>query len=147
MDASKVYLVQTDTTAGFSSSKDEKLSLIKQRPQNQKMLQTVESFATLKTNTRIPKKFKKFIRNSKKTTFIYPNLKSFRVIDKSDEFYFFIRKFGCLYSTSANKTTHQFNVDFAQSNSDIMVETKEGFYESEASSIYKLYKSKIKKLR
>ena len=33
MDSNLIYLVQTDTTVGFSSSSDEKLSLIKQRPQ------------------------------------------------------------------------------------------------------------------
>ena len=100
MDSSLVYLVQTDTTVGFSSSNDEKLSLIKQRPTNQKILQTVDSFKTLKQNTRVPKEFRKRVRNSKKTTFIYPNTHSFRVISKDDRFFRFIHKFKSLYSTS-----------------------------------------------
>ncbi len=78
MDSSLVYLVQTDTTVGFSSSNDEKLSLIKQRPTSKKILHTVDSFKTLNQNTRIPKRFRRVIRNSKKTTYVYPNLKSFR---------------------------------------------------------------------
>ena len=40
MDKDLVYLVQTDTTVGFSSLNDEKLSIIKQRPKSQKILQT-----------------------------------------------------------------------------------------------------------
>lgn len=147
MDKNKVYLVQTDTTVGFSSSDDEKLSRVKQRPTTQKILQTVDSLATLKTKTRIPRKFKNKIRRAKKTTFIYPNSYSFRVINKEDTFYNFIKKFGCLYSTSANKTAHQFDHEFATSNAEIIVEDKVGFIETYASSIYKINTQKIKKIR
>ena len=49
MNPDLVYLVQTDTTVGFSSSNDEKLSNIKQRPSNQKILKTLDSFVTLKS--------------------------------------------------------------------------------------------------
>ena len=73
MDSSLVYLVQTDTTVGFSSSNDEKLSVVKQRPKSKKILHTVDSFKTLQEHTRVPKKYRKRVRNSKKTTFIYPN--------------------------------------------------------------------------
>jgi len=112
MDSSLVYLVQTDTTVGFSSLNDEKLSTIKQRPTSKKILHTVDSFKTLNEHTRVPKKFRKKVRNSKKTTFIYPNTKSFRVVDKNSDFYDFIHKFGILYSTSANKTGENFDKDF-----------------------------------
>ena len=147
MDSSKVYLVQTDTTVGFSSSNDEKLSVIKQRPLNQKILQTVDSFKTLKSQTRIPKKYKKFIRKSQKTTFIYPNSFSYRVIDKNSCFYDFIKKFNSLYSTSANKTKLNFDLDFASSQCDIIVEKKVGFLENHSSSIFIVTKKRIKKLR
>jgi tRNA A37 threonylcarbamoyladenosine synthetase subunit TsaC/SUA5/YrdC len=108
MDSSLVYLVQTDTTVGFSSLSDEKLSFIKQRPTSKKILHTVDSFKTLNQNTRVPKKFRKIVRNSKKTTFIYVNQKSFRVVNQDSKFYDFIHKFSILYSTSANKTTEKF---------------------------------------
>jgi len=147
MDASLVYLVQTDTTVGFSSSNDEKLSNIKQRPTSQKILQTINSFKTLKENTRVPKKFRKRVRNSKKTTFIYPNGKSFRIIDKNDEFYPFIDKFKALYSTSANLTKNSFDLEFATENSDIIVLSKEGFSEKSSSSIYKISKEQIRRIR
>ncbi len=147
MDSSLVYLVQTDTTVGFSSSNDEKLSSIKQRPSSKKILHTVDSFKILNENARVPKKFRKIVRNSKKTTFIYANAKSFRVVDKNSNFYVFIHKFGILYSTSANKTAHNFEREFAISGADIVVENKSSFYETKASTIIKLSKSSFKRLR
>lgn len=147
MDSSLVYLVQTDTTVGFSSSSDESLSVVKQRPKSKKILHTVDSFKTLQENTRIPKKFRKRVRNSKKTTFIYPNKKSFRVIPKEDKFYSFISKFSNLYSTSANLTSKNFEMDFALKSCDIIVYTKDGFSEKISSSIYILSKDKKKKIR
>ena len=147
MDSSLVYLVQTDTTVGFSSSNDEKLSLIKQRPTSKKILHTVDSFKTLNQNTRIPKRFRRVIRNSKKTTYVYPNLKSFRVVDKRSKFYDFIHKFKILYSTSANKTAENFNKEFAILGADILVEGKRDFFETKASRILKVSKKRRKILR
>ena len=147
MDSSLVYLVQTDTTVGFSSLNDEKLSTIKQRPTSKKILHTVDSFKTLNEHTRVPKNFRKKVRNSKKTTFIYPNTKSFRVVDKDSVFYDFIHKFGILYSTSANKTTESFDKNFALNGADVIVENKKGFFETKASSIIKLSKASLKRLR
>ncbi len=148
MDSSLVYLVQTDTTVGFSSSNDEKLNIIKQRTKSKKILQTVNSFKTLRNSfTRVPRKFRKTVRNSKKTTFIYPNLKSFRVIPKDDNFHTFINKFKALYSTSANLTGDSFQGKFAYEKSNILVYTKEDFNEKISSSIYKINKNKIKKIR
>ena len=147
MDSSLVYLDQTDTTVGFSSLNDEKLSLIKQRPTSKKILHTVDSFKTLIQYARVPKKFRKKVRNSKKTTFIYPNTKSFRVVDKDSVFYDFIHKFGILYSTSANKTTESFDKNFAVNGADVIVENKKGFFETKASSIIKLSKASLKRLR
>ncbi len=147
MDSSLVYLVQTDTTVGFSSLNDEKLSIIKQRPTSKKILHTVDTFKTLNEHTRIPKKFRRKVRNSKKTTFIYPNTKSFRVVNKNCDFYDFIHKFNILYSTSANKTTESFEKNFAINCADIIVENKKGFYETKASTIVKISKKTIKKIR
>ena len=147
MEKDLVYLVQTDTTVGFSSSNDEKLSLIKKRPNTQKILQTLDSFKTLNEMTRVPKKFRKRVRNSNKSTFIYPNKNSYRVISKDDEFYSFICKFNNLYSTSANLTKESFDINFARENSDIIVYTKDEFSEKSSSSIYKLTINKIEKIR
>ncbi|MEA3353271.1 MAG: Sua5 YciO YrdC YwlC family protein [Campylobacterota bacterium] len=147
MDKSLVYLVQTDTTAGFLSSDDFKLSKTKQRDPKQKTLQVVDSLDTLKTKTRVPNRFKNKIRRAKCSTFIYPNSLSFRVVDKNSHHYRFIKKFKSLYSTSANKTKHNFNIDYAYNNSDVIVENSLGFCETKSSSIYKINNKKIKKIR
>ena len=147
MNSSLVYLVQTDTTVGFSSSSDEKLSLVKQRPLSKKILNTVDSFSTLSIKTRVPKNFRQKVRNSKKTTIIYPNGNSFRVVDKSSNFYDFIHKFAILYSTSANKTSKNFEKEFALEVAEIIVEDKRGFFETTASKIIKLSKNRAKKIR
>lgn len=147
MDSSLVYLVQTDTTVGFSSSNDEKLSNVKQRPISKKILHTVDSFKTLQKYTRVPKKFRKEVRKSTLTTFIYPNLKSFRVINKDKTFYDFIHKFGILYSTSANKTGEKFEYNFAETHSNVIVEDKNNFFESSSSRIIKITKKLKKTIR
>lgn len=142
-----VYLVQTDTTVGFSSSDDEKLSLIKNRSTSQKILQTVDSFKTLKTKTRIPNKFKNRVRRSKNSTYIYENKNSFRVIDKNDCFSPFISKFQTLYSTSANHTKKVFDENFSLKACDIVVYNKKSFEEKKSSKIYKISRNKICKIR
>ena len=147
MNKDLVYLVQTDTTVGFSSANDEKLFSAKQRPKEKKILNTVDSFKTLKQHTRIPKNFKKLVRNSKKTTFIYPNTNSYRVIDKSFKFYEFISKFGILLSTSANISGGHFDYKFASDASDVRVYEKDDFDEETASKIYILKKKKSIRIR
>lgn len=147
MDKNKIYLVQTDTTVGFLSSDDKKLSQIKQRPQTQKILHALDSFTTLKNHTRVPNIHKRLVRNSKLTTFIYPNGDSFRVVDKASKHHNFIEKFGILYSTSANETTKKFDFDFAYKCVDIMVFNQTDFYETSGSSIIKLTNFRKKKIR
>lgn len=147
MDSSKVYLVQTDTTVGFLSNNPEKLSKIKQRNSKQKILRAVDSFQTLQKHTRVPNKFKKQIRNSTQTTFIYPNGDSFRVVDKNNIHQNFLRKFHILYSTSANITKQEFDENFALQNSDVALFSKNGFQNKSSSKIYKINATKIKKIR
>lgn len=147
MDCAKVYLVQTDTTVGFSSSNDEKLSEIKQRPKSQKILQTVDSFHTLKQHTRIPKKFRKYVRNATQTTFIYPNKNSFRVVPKNRSYHDFIKKFNTIYSTSANLTGCSYDETFSINNADVIVVDNQGFSNKSSSSMIKISKNKARKIR
>ncbi len=147
MDSSLVYLVQTSTTVGILSNNSSKLAQIKQRSTSQKMLCEVDSFKTLLKYTRVPKKYKKMVRNSKNTTFIYSNGKSFRVVDKDSKHYDFIKKFGILYSTSANITGNDFDENWAKDIVDVVVEDKRGFSQSQSSSIIKLTQSNMKKIR
>jgi tRNA A37 threonylcarbamoyladenosine synthetase subunit TsaC/SUA5/YrdC len=129
------------------SCDNKKLSLIKQRPINQKILYEVDCFKTLLKHTRVPSKYRKKVRNSNLTTFIYPNSKSYRVVDKNHKHYNFLNKFKIIHSTSANITTKEFNKDWAIKNSDIIVEDKNGFNENQSSKIYKITQKKIKKIR
>jgi len=138
MNKDLIYLVQTDTTAGFLSNNDKRLAHIKNRPQNKKILQAVKSFKTLNSHTRVPKKFRKIIRNSIQTTFVYPNGSAYRVVDKNSIHYNFIKKFSILYSTSANKAKSCFDIKFALKKADIIVENSIGFYEAKPSKIFKI---------
>jgi tRNA A37 threonylcarbamoyladenosine synthetase subunit TsaC/SUA5/YrdC len=147
MDKNKIYLVQTDTTVGLLSNDINKLSKIKKRSQSQKILQTLDSFATLKNNTRIPNIHKRLVRNSKLITFIYPNKESFRVVNHSSEHYNFLNKFGKLYSTSANETKKKFVFEFVKNKVDIIVFNKKEFEENNGSSIIKISNLKKKKIR
>ncbi len=140
---SSLFLVQTDTTVGFLSNDLDRLYSSKQRDKSKKILQEVDSFATLNTLTRVPNKYKKLVRNSKKTTFIYPNGESFRVIDKNSKHHNFISKFKIMYSTSANISGGEFDETFAREKADTIVETD--FSISSPSKIYKI--SNYKKIR
>ena len=147
MNPSLVYLTQTDTTVGFLSQVDKKLSRAKQRDSKQKTLQVVDTLRTLKQFIRVPNLHKKTIRNAKNSTFIYPNKKAFRVVNHNSKHQNFLQKFNLMYSTSANKTKNSFNLEYALNNSDIVVYTKENFQEKKASSIYKINKNKKIKIR
>jgi len=147
LNSSLIYLTQTDTTVGFLSSNDKKLSGAKQRDNKQKILQVVSNYKSLNNLVRVPKKHKKFIRRAKTTTIIYPNKLAFRVVNNNSSHQNFLKKFNVMYSTSANKTKNTFNENYAINNSDIIVYTKENFIEKKASSIYKINKLKIKKIR
>ena len=147
MNSSLIYLTQTDTTVGFLSSNDKKLSEVKKRDPKQKILQVVSNYTSLNKLVRVPNKHKKFIRRAKRTTIIYPNKLAFRVVSNSSSHQNFLQKFNVMYSTSANKTKNIFNEQYAINNSEIVVYSKEKFEEKQASSIYKINKQKIKKIR
>ena len=147
MDKNLIYLAQTDTTVGFLSNDDKKLTVVKNRSDTKKMLKVVDSFRTLKDYTRVPKQYKKLVRNSKNTTFIYPNEKSFRVVDRDSNHYRFIKKFKTIYSTSANKSGEKFDMKFAINNCDVEVIDYRKYYEQNSSTLIKLGKIKMEKIR
>ena len=142
----RVYLTQTDTTVGFLSKDKKILNKIKNRPLNQPILREVDSLNTLKEFVRVPKKHKRSVRLSNKTTFIYPNKESFRVV-RDEKHLEFLKKFKWIYSTSANKTGEKFDREWAESVADVVVEDVRGLFEGEASRIYKLSRSRIKRVR
>lgn len=139
-----IYLAQTDTTAGFLSKNLQELNKIKHRNENQPCLITVAKFSELKKLTRVPEKFKNFVRKSKKTTILYPNKKAIRVV-KNCAHCDFLYKHGWMYSTSANIHGKNFDIDYAKSVSDIIVDSE--FFESTPSKIYKISNTCTKKIR
>lgn len=139
-----IYLAQTDTTAGFLSQNLEELNRLKNRPLNQPCLICVSKFSVLKELSRAPKKYKNLIRRSKKTTFIYPNSQAIRVV-KDHPHTKLLDKLGWAYSTSANPHKKAFDIEFAVANADIIIDTK--FNPAQASKIYKISKTNIKKIR
>jgi len=146
MNPNKIYLTQTDTTVGFLSQDKTKLNKIKNRPLNQPVLREVDTLKTLKEFVRIPKKYKNQVRRSKKTTFIFPNAESYRVV-KDLKHLEFLKKFKWMYSTSANEHGKRFDEVWAREQADIILEDKRGLFEGEPSSIFKLSKNKIKRIR
>ncbi len=126
---------------------DKKLAVVKNRPITQKTIRVVDSYQTLKNHTRIPKKHRKKVRNSKNTTFIYPQGESFRVIDKNSLHHKFIKKFKAMYSTSANESGYKFDINFATKNCDVEVILSTKYFETKASSIIKLNNKNLIRVR
>ena len=141
-----VYLAQTETTAGFLSQNSLSLCKIKNRPNNKPFLMSVDSLQTLKRFTRVFEQHKNRIRRAQKTTFAYPNGLAIRVV-KEDCHLEFLKKLTWSYSTSSNPSGLAFDEAFALEKADVVVYTKDGFFESTPSSIFKLSSKRVKQLR
>ena len=146
MNPDLVYLAQTETTAGFLSQNADALSRIKNRPSNKSFLISADSLSTLCTFTRVPQTHKNRVRRASKTTFAYPCGLAIRVV-KDEAHLPFLRKLKWSYSTSSNPSGQKFDEAFAVEKADVILFTCKGFFEDTPSSIYKLRKEKIKKLR
>ena len=146
MNPALVYLAQTETTAGFLSHNSNALCAIKNRPQGKSFLISVDSLKTLQTFTRIPHQHKKYVRKSSKTTFAYPRGLAIRVV-KDAEHLSFLKKLKWSYSTSSNESGKHFDEAFALQKADAIVFTCKGFFEDTPSTIVKLGKTKMRKLR
>ena len=141
-----VYLVQTDTTVGFLSSDQKELHAIKARSSSQKFLCSLSSFKELKHRVRVPTHHKNRVRRLTKTSFIYKNLDSYRVVT-SGEHHTFLKNNGAMYSTSANAQGKSFDQHYCEMKVDVICETQNGFHEHSSSSLLILHKRKYKKLR
>lgn len=146
LDPQLVYLVQTETTVGFLSQNSYKLANTKQRNLKQPFIRCVDSYETLKSFTRVPKRYKNLVRRSKNTTYIYKNNEAIRVV-KDEVHLKFIKQLKWAYSSSANKTGKKFDEQYAKQKADIIVEDDRGFFESKPSKIIKMGSRKLTKLR
>ncbi len=141
-----VLLAQTDTTVGFLSQSVQKLRAIKQRSSNKPFLKVYSSFKSFKADSsRVPQQHKKMLRRSKKSTFICKN-RAFRII-KDSAHNLLLERFDFMFSTSANQSGASYDATFCFNNSDIIVEDFRALYEGKPSSIRKLGKNRIRKLR
>ncbi|RUM43814.1 MAG: Sua5 YciO YrdC YwlC family protein [Hydrogenimonas sp.] len=140
-----IYLVQTDTTAGFLSCSAERLATCKQRSLQQPFLKALSRFSDIHGVGRVPAKHRAFVRRSKKSSFILPNGQSFRVIQGPHQR--FVKKFGWCFTTSANRHREPFDEATAKAMCDVMVESKEGFCAKTPSTIWRLYRSRKVKIR
>ncbi|SFV56517.1 TsaC protein (YrdC domain) required for threonylcarbamoyladenosine t(6)A37 modification in tRNA [hydrothermal vent metagenome] len=142
----KVILTQTDTTVGLLSQDAKKLREIKSRQQTKPFICVFQDFTALKSHSiRIPNRFKRNIRRAKKTTFIVKN-RAFRVA-RSPLHSQLLSKLPWAYSTSANESGKTFQRDFCEQKADIIIENKQGLFESKASKLYKINQKKRKRLR
>lgn len=145
---STLFLTQTDTTAGFLSASKERICEVKNRTQNKAILMEASALANVKRISRIPRILGRTIRHAKKTTFIFPNNRSFRVVgDFAREHYSFLSRFGALYSSSANESGKKFDYDFAKSCASVVVFDVREICERAPSRIFRIRKNKLKKLR
>ena len=130
-------LLQTDTTVGFLSQNSQKLFEIKSREQTKPFLKVYPNLKNLLDDgSRVPNSQKKFVRRSRKTTFVVKN-QAFRISKLSLNSQI-IRNFHWQYSTSANESGKNFNREFCEKKSDIIIEDREGLSEKNSSTILKI---------
>ena len=141
-----IFLAQSDTTAGFLSTNKDLIIKVKQSNVNKKILMEVSSIYELKKHTRLPIKFGKHIRRCIKTTFIFDNNKSFRIVNDGLH-NIFLSRFKSLYSSSANISNSTFDYHIAYNLANMIIIDSRGIYEGRSSSIFKIRKNNIKKIR
>jgi len=138
----RVFLTNTDTTIGFISKSSKALDNAKKRASNKKYIEALPYFKALKKRT--PKIHRKLIRKSNKATFIISQDYSFRVV-KDHRHNLLLKRLKRAYSSSANASNQAYHLNYAYSNADIIVyPLKE---QNTPSKIYKLGKTKLKRLR
>ena len=143
---SLVILTQTDTTVGFLSQEASRLQKIKNRPLNKQFIKVYNDFKTLReSKLRIPNRQKSLVRRAKKTTFIVKNI-AFRVA-QSPLHSTLLKKRKWNYSTSANESGGNFQREFCEEKSDIIIENHESLYQGDSSSLYKINSKKKMRLR
>lgn len=139
-----IFLTQTDTSIGFVSQDSKKLDTIKQRPAHKHYIKAVDSLATLQSFTRVPTAHKKRLRRASKSTFIFPNGMSYRVI-RDRHHLLLLSRLKWAYTTSANLSGHGYDEGFARQKADIIIKPLR--HNNKASSVYKLGQTTIKRVR
>ncbi|MFC3848308.1 N6-threonylcarbamoyl adenosine t(6)A37 modification in tRNA [Helicobacter baculiformis] len=142
---SALFLAQSDTTAGFFGTDSNALNRTKNSPPHKPLLQVVASLRALPV--RVPQIHRHFVRH-KRGSFIYPTMppRGYRVI-RDPRVLGFVIFFDVLYSTSANPSGANFNLEWARENASITLEDRHGLYQAPPSAIFKLSRTRKKRLR
>lgn len=141
-----VILAQTDTTVGFLSQNSDKLDDAKSRAPLKQYLITYPNLDSFKgSNKRIPIHRRKLFRRAKKTTFIVKGT-AFRISPTTLSSQI-LREMKWTYSTSANESGKNFDLDFCESKADIIITNKDGLSEKSSSKLLRINDVKIKRLR
>ncbi|WP_104753718.1 L-threonylcarbamoyladenylate synthase [Helicobacter salomonis] len=140
-----VFLAQSDTTAGFFGTDSAALNRIKHSPGDKPLLQIVGNLHAIPV--RVPQIHRNFVRRSRASC-IYPLTppRGYRVV-KDTHVQDFLRFFGVLYSTSANLSGMEFDADWARTTTPLLIEDKRGIYRSPPSAIFKLSRTRKRRLR
>jgi len=141
----KLYLTQTDTTIGFVSQDSSKIDKAKRRLPNKHYICVLNSLEMLKTFSRVPNKHKNALRRAKRTTFIMPNGRSFRVV-KNTEHNLLLDRLGWLYSSSANLSGAEYSEVYAKENAEVLLSFPQK-RNGQASKIFKLSQTNIRSIR
>ncbi|ULO04401.1 Sua5 YciO YrdC YwlC family protein [Campylobacter sp. RM12651] len=139
-----IYLAQTDTTAGFLSKDYKEINLAKKREINKPCIITSAYLTSLKNLARVPNKFKNQVRKAKKTTFIYKNQISFRLVN-DNKHSLFLKNFKYLYSSSANLHGYEFDINYAKNIANVIVDLD--LAQKSSSKMFKINNSKLKQIR
>jgi len=141
-----IFLTQTDTTMGFVSQDAMRLNKIKQRPPHKHFIRALPSLKSLNSYTRTPQMHKNRLRRATKSTFIFPDKNSYRIIRDTNH-HDLLAKLGWAYTTSANLSGQAYNADFAKEAADVIVgfPVKKG--DQKASRIFKLGRISLRRIR
>ncbi|MDD3770659.1 MAG: hypothetical protein RBS26_06945 [Sulfuricurvum sp.] len=140
-----LYLAQTDTTVGFLSQDAGRLFEAKGRDQNKPFLKVFCELHVLKAQLRVPLVHRRRVRHTRKTTFIVKN-QAFRYVTEPEHARF-LRPHGWFYSTSANASGASFDPDFCRERANRIVEDARGLSEQPSSKIYRLGRTRLKRIR
>jgi len=144
--AQSVFLTSTDTTMGFVSQNATRIDTLKHRLSGKHYIIALPTLEALKTNARVPQKYKNHLRRGVKTTFILPNTHSYRII-KGTIHTQLLEQIGWVYTTSANLSGKGYDENFAKNRADIIVASPITTIQNTPSKILKISNTKVRRVR
>ena len=144
-EKSTVYLTATDTTVGFVSQSAERLDTIKGRPAHKRYITALPSLRALKRRTRIPAHHRNRVRRARRTTFILPDGRSWRIIH-DPRHRRFIQRLGWAYTTSANRSGEAYDEAWAREVANVVIEPLD-MTDPAPSTILKLGRERVRRIR